>query len=163
MSNKINTTTGNEVKDMNTTELEGKVSSSTSQSGGMSNAGKLLVLAIANLITMGLIVTGYALVVYSAAEGAAKESAKESAFMAIALVITAVFCAFLPALAKKWKKKSETSTKEQSAKVAKTKEVTGSEDEKPSNGFSNSAKFLLLAMGVLMTSVIIAFGFALLH
>ena len=60
MSNKINTI-GNEVKDMNTTELEGKASSSTSQSGGMSNMTKLLVIIIGNLVTAGLIVIAYSL------------------------------------------------------------------------------------------------------
>lgn len=165
MSNKINTTTGNEVKDMNTAELEGKASSSTSQSGGMSNAGKLLVIALGNLVTMGLIVIGYAVLMHGEAKGVAIEAEgipTEAVLMAITTFI--VFPAIiLGTLFSKCKKEPETSTEEQSVKVAKTEEVTDAKDEKPSNGLSNAAKFLLIGLGLIVTSALIGFGFALLR
>lgn len=154
MSNKINTTTGNEVKDMNATELEGKALSSTLQSGGVSQRFQLLVLAISNLFVLAALGYGFSLV----------GPISNECILNSAVIGSFLFILFLcVALAIKHKKESETSTEEQSAEVAKTEEVTDAKDEKPSNGLSNVTKFLLLAMGVLMTSVIIAFGFALLH
>lgn len=159
MSNKINTTTGNEVKDTNTTELEGKASSSTSQSGEMSPTVKLLVIFIGNLVVMGLLVTAYALV----AHWDIGYTADKTLYMGLAALFTAaVLCMFLPP-ANKGKKESETSTEEQSVEAAKAEEVTDAKDEKPSNPLSNAAKFLLIGLGLIVTSALIGFGFALLR
>jgi membrane protein implicated in regulation of membrane protease activity len=164
MSNKINTTTGNEVKDMNTTELEGKASSSTSQSGGMSNATKFLVLAIANLITMGIIVANFIFVMPGAIEDVAAEGVTTETVLIVIAAVLIVLLAIAPeVIAKKRKKDSETSTEEQSAEVVKTEEVTSAEDEKPSNGLSNSAKFLMLGLSIIVITAFMGYVFALLR
>lgn len=160
MSNKINTTTGNEVKDMNTAELEGKASSSTSQSGEMPSIAKLLVITIGLFSVMGLVTTGYGVLVYY---GPAY-TLNRYFYLGLALLfMAAALCIFLQAIVNKWKKETETSTEEQTAEVAKTEEATDVEDEKPSNPFSNAVKFLLIGLGLIVTSALIGFGFALLH
>ena len=157
MSNKINTTQGNEVKDMNTVQLEGKASSSTSKSGGMSNGAKVLILAIINLLVGLSLCIGYSLVGSGITEPVTKDGILEAMVAGLAIFLMAVGIASV----NKLKKMSETSSEEQPAEVTEAK-VTSAEDKKPSNGMSNATKFLVIALGVIAVAALLGAGFGIL-